>query len=451
MRYTEELSWILDKAGTTLQTNEEKIRENIAFVHELGLKCDSVGWCKLDLTDPQVPEVFQKISAFCKERGWTARCSYKRTYIDVESEWFELTASPFKDNTIADRMEAVTEQGEKLNIRTIRAFHEHSVGPKHWGKDLLVPERFRTACIRNGFALDFCWAKDIGKYDAEQYFYVYGKHLIPRIAVDFDLKHSEEQLRAAGGWLPQITEVFHTLQFVNLPDCHLSEDLPQQGIVYAHIPMTNSCAGRNTILIHQDTADALLREKALPVGALRPVPVVDALPDGYVLQETQPIPRPSRAFMDSHLAEYEQLKRKVRPIRAISEKEALKLLRSAKKERKEDFRKAMSKADAQLLVVPAFAPVLPYYLIANGGFLSDEYELLPYSKAVTATEEFRLQVEAESLADKPPDGVVIAVCPDGDNILLCGSGTVIRFSHEAPEVTEEWTSPAQFIADACNG
>ena len=50
MKYSEELLWILDKPGTTLHNQDEAFQENIAFVHSLGLKCDCVGWCKMDLS-----------------------------------------------------------------------------------------------------------------------------------------------------------------------------------------------------------------------------------------------------------------------------------------------------------------------------------------------------------------------------------------------------------------
>ena len=45
MRYTEKLLWILDENPAQRRGyNEEKVRENIDFVHSLGLKCDCVGW-----------------------------------------------------------------------------------------------------------------------------------------------------------------------------------------------------------------------------------------------------------------------------------------------------------------------------------------------------------------------------------------------------------------------
>ena len=52
MKYTETLDWILDKRGAKLG-DEAAYKENIDFVHSLGLKCDCVGWSKLDLASPR--------------------------------------------------------------------------------------------------------------------------------------------------------------------------------------------------------------------------------------------------------------------------------------------------------------------------------------------------------------------------------------------------------------
>ena len=154
--------------------------------------------------------------------------------------------------------------------------------------------------------------------------------------------------------------------------------------------------------------------------------------------------------MQKSIAEYEKLKSTERPLRLISEKDAVKLLRLAKKERKEDFKKAFTEAKSVDIIETSYAPLLPYYLIANGGYLSDEYELLSYDIATEENMLFTEELLTEELLEIKPDGIVIAKCPDGDKVLLCTDGKVIRFSHEEPVATEEWVSLAQFIADAIN-
>lgn len=454
MKYLEELLWILDKPETTLDNQHEAFQENIAFVHSLGLKCDCVGWCKMDLSNPRTPEILSSISTFCKENGWKARCLYTRKYVEVESDWYELVPTYFNDNTPWDRIETVTNENKKIYTRVIRAFHELSPSPKiqKWVEDIYVPERFRNFCIQNSIDdLDFCWAKDIGKYEAEQYFHVYGNRLVPQIAVDHDLKKSNIKLiSAAGGWLPEIANIFHELQQVNLQDCYLAEDLPDSGIAYVYIPRTFSGAARHTILLHKEIVQSLLKQKVLPLSALRPAAVVKSLPGGYSLKHTQVIERPTGQFMSTMLMEYEKLKNTARPIRMVSEKDALKMLRLAKKERKEDFQKGLPKAKSETLLNTAYNVLIPYYSVANGCFLSDEYELLSAVKAIEENIVFQENLSKEELLDTKPEGVVIGRCPDGDAILLCNDGKVVRFSHEEPVAVEQWPTLAQFFVDAIN-
>lgn len=472
MRYTEELHWILDKIGHRLG-NDDLYRQNIDFVHSLGLKCDCVGWCKLDLSHPRIREILREIARFCQENGWTARAYYTRSYTDVESDWYELVTSGFKDSTVADFLKMPSESGESVSLCVLRAFHELTAAPKSYGPHaILVPERFRNACLRFGINdLDDCWAQDKGKYEAEQYFHIYAKHTLPKIATSFRLDELDpERIQSAGGWLPMLTEVIHKFQRIALPDCYLRSDLPERGIVQAHVirkyqivmPASlceDSSEGRvvtqdvtsvvrNTILIHRDTVEILLREKALPASALRPVPVVDVLPGGYMWEECVPATRPSAAYQNKMLAAYEKLKATPRPARTITEKDALKVLRAAKKERKEAFQKALPRAKAAELADTAHAPLVPFFLVCSGGFLSDEYELLSYDRSVAESVEFYHALDAEELSAEKPEGIVIAKCPDGDAVLLCGNGTVIRFSHEAPEVLDQWPTLSQFLVDA---
>ena len=470
MKYKEELFWILDKPGTTIHNQDEKFRENKEFVHSLGLKCDCVGWCKLDLKNPKTAEILEKIAAFCKENDWKARAVYTRNYIDIESDWYELVPTKFNDTAIVDVIETFTKDSIKLNNYILRAFHETSIVPKSSYTDLFVPERFRNSCIQqNCNDLDYCWVKDKGKYEAEQYFHIYGKHLISHVAIGENIASSI--LPAMGGWLSKISEIFHEIQQINLPDCYLAADMPANGIAYiclykdypyidaklsedsneyAYYVKTRKELTRNTILIHKDTAKTLLKDKALSAKNLRPAPIVETLPAGYTLLQTDTIARPDFSFMNKMNLEYEKIKETSRPKRIVSEKDALKVLRKEKKERKDDFHKALSKTKVQEIYETDYRVIVPYYLVANGGYLSDEYELLSYAQAVIENNQFHTQLKTEELLEERPDGIIIAKCPDGDSILLCKNGSVLRFSHEAPEITNQWPSLSHFIIDAIN-
>lgn len=448
MKYTEELLWILDKDGVKLKGDAE-YQENIAFVHSLGLKCDCVGWSRLKLADPGTEEILDAIEGFCRKNGWKARGLYFRDYPETERDWYELTPGEIKEATEADRPVVETGDGGSLKLANLRAYHETSSGPKRWMEEILVSERFREACLRHGIpGAEFCWARDVGKYAAGQYFYLYGTQRISRIAVDRELRlENREKIKELGGWLPRIAEIFYRLQQINLQDCYLASDLPAGGVACAYCPRTFSYCGRRKMLIHKDAAALLIREKAIAPAALRPAAVVETLPGGYTLDETQVKPRPTADYMARALAEYEALKAAPRPVRQVSEKDALKVLRAAKRERKADFGKAMPKARAEALGQTPYAPMRPYYLVVSGGYLSDEYELLPWDRTQECDGEFRVQMAAEELLESKPEGVVIAKCPDGDTVLLCADGSVVRFSHEMPEAIGQWPTLAQFIFD----
>ena len=459
MKIIETLHWILDNDDKSI-AGDDKYRLNIEFVHSLGLKCDCVGWSTLDLLNPRADEILSAIDSFCKKNGWKARGVYTRTYADYSSDWYELIPTIFKDNTLYDSDECESEQGETVKIYNLRAYHELRSSPKCWAHEsMLVPERFRDACIRHNITdVDFCWARDTGKYQAEQYFHLYCNNQIPTIASCRDITvEDKERIEALGGRLPQIAGIFYKLHQSNSQTCYMESDIPDCNIAHAYLQRTYSMFGKtyvdcveNKFLIHKSFAQILLQEKAISESDLMPAMVVKELPSGYTLGHTVMPDRPTARYLQKSIAEYEKLKKTERPLRLISEKDALKLLRMAKKERKEDFQKALPKAKGPEIAETSYAPVLPYYLIANGGYLSDEYEVLPYDKAVEENKLFAEELLAEELLETKPDGVVFAKCPDGDKILLCRDAKVIRFSHEQPVAIEEWVSLAQFVADAIN-
>ena len=123
-------------------------------------------------------------------------------------------------------------------------------------------------------------------------------------------------------------------------------------------------------------------------------------------------------------------------------------MRKTKTENKENFNKKMKKDIAESLTGTAYEPIAPYYLVADGGYLSDEYRLLPYLDTMEATEDFLSAMAQEEFLENKPQGIVIATCADGDKVLLCPDKTVIRFPHDGLEATTEWINLAEFIIDA---
>ena len=463
MQYTETLDWILDKHGAKLG-DEAAYKENIDFVHSLGLKCDCVGWSTLDLASSRAEEILAAIARFCRQNGWRARGMYTRTYAG-ESDWYEIRFAQAKEefSKFNDFREVPDEHGGMVTIRTVKAFYEPNPAPRWCTLDArLVPDRFRAVCLHEGWTdVEFCWAQDKGKYAAPQYFHIYPRHAVAHstdsTSFGYSAKHPSpsdaqtlQRMQLLGGSLPRLTKMFYDLM-VFLPYCYLASELPSGGFSSAYTaPDERRKVGYQRILVHRDMAEVLLRERALQPSALMPVPVLDAFLPGYVSEERTHQPVPAKAVREELLRAYEALKAADRPVRAVAEKEAVKLLRAAKKARKDDFAKAMPKAKAEALANTPWGPLAPYWLIAQSGYLSDEYEyeLLSHERAIGETEAFHRELAAEELLTDKPDGVVIAACADGDKVLLLTNGTVIRFSHEATEETNCWPSLAQFMADA---
>ncbi len=449
MVFKEKLTWILDNKNH--KSDDDEYQANIDFVHSLGKKCDCVGWSVLDMDEPDADKVLDKIDTFCKQNGWRARGWYERIYTDITSDWYELKTEDFKDNTIIDGLDVPCENGDKLFLAIISAYHELSHSPKDY-HGICIPERFRNACIKNNISdVDFCWVQDKGRYEAEQYFYIYPHNSVPRIVYDKNLsKKNTSELQALGGYLPKIASVFYDLQHIDLPDCFLSEDMPSGGIVYVYCPSTYDFCGRHKVLIHKDIAETLINEKAISPSNLTPACVLDKCPEGYTLDKTETLSPPTREYIENSLVQYQKLKSKSRPEYIISEKEALKFLRKTKRGRKEEFNKKINKKYVENIMNSPCNSLLPYYQITDGGFLSDEYEFLSYVNSLKITEEFFTKLEKEELLETKPDGVVIATCANGDFVLFTKNEKIIRFSHETPDIVSEWQNPAQFFVDAIN-
>ena len=448
MRIIETLDWIIDYNDSRI-VDDEKYKLNIEFVHSLGLKCDCVGWCKLDLSHPNLDEILCKIKAYCKNMNCRVRAYYKRTYVDYESDWYELIPTDFNDNTVCGSEEYKSVRGKTVKVFSLRACNETKSAPKEWYESIFVPERFRDACIRNNISgVEFCWAKDKGKYQAEQYFCLYSDYNASSVISDKGILNGDKKrISALGGALSKVVEVVDTFQNIELQNCYLEHDLPSGMIAHAYVPRNFSYVGRNAFLIHKSLAEILLKVKAISEKVLRPAMITRDIPGGYISEKTEAMDRPCADCLSQSIVEYERLKNKERPIRSVTEKDALKIFKSAKRERKEDFGKPLSKALENDIAETKYAPLLSYYLIADGAFMSDEYRLLSYENAILENKVFIENLESEELLKEKPCGIVFAKCADGDSVLLSDNGNVIRFNHEEPVVCCEWVNLHAFVSD----
>lgn len=307
----------------------------------------------------------------------------------------------------------------------------------------------------------------MGRYASEQYFFLYPNQFIPRIACDHGLCYAEEgsplrtekyfskphgpgseiyeRISKISKTFPRVAEIFYTMEF-RIQDYYPAKAMPKNGFAYTYQHKTEWT--RSKVLIHKDIAEQLLQEKLLCRKDLRPVLFYDEeVPPGYVEMEMKPVSIPEDEHFAQMQTEYEACIKVPRPVRKTTTKEAVSLLRKAKTARKADFKKRMPKETAVTLENTAYGPLIPYYSVAAAGILSDEYDLFSYDEAQAATAEFSLDMEKEELLEHRIQGVVFTWCADGDKVVLCPDGTVVRVSHETKDGIEEWPTLAEFFAD----
>ena len=174
----------------------------------------------------------------------------------------------------------------------------------------------------------------------------------------------------------------------------------------------------------------------------------DAEPEGYYIQTSEPLPYPSAEVVRELEAEYEKLMQNPRPERKAADKEALKQFRQAKRLRPENFGKGLAGKVRATLAATPYEWLSPYYAVSDGGYLSEEYQFLPYAESVKETADFAAKIAEEQLPADRCAGTVIAKGADGDWVVVCDDGSVRRISHETMDADETWETVAQFFSDA---
>lgn len=485
MKIDEHLSWILDYKKDTYSYEEEvpdkcisssewvernyikfeaKIKENVEFVHSLGLKCDSVGWCSLDLNRPDIDSLLEKINAFALKEGFYLRGNYSREISDFDSEWY-LLESEYLSNGEWNYVNVTDRNGNLLKIDEVYAYKVPKYIQALWNTKLPhVNENIRNCCLNHGFSgVDFYWIRDIGRYNATQFFGLVIENTVSEFACDRYLSYSDskdkeyknndhsvgsplyQKYLALGGTLPKLSQMFYDLG-INLPIQLPRNKMPESD--FAYINFYRGDYSKHYALIKKDIADILLSEKVIRKEYLTPVILYDKEPKGYHIQTSETLQYPSEEVIKKLEFDYDKLKKNPRPERKASEKDALKLFRKIKRLRPEDFKKRLDKKKLETLVATTYELLSSYYSISDGGYLSDEYCFLSYMESLSETQVFTVEIENEELLIDSYTGVVIAKCADGDTVIFNNDNSVKRISHETLDVCESWDTVAQFFFDS---
>lgn len=412
-QFKEKISWKID--GIDKKDNYDNA---INFVHSFKLKCDCVGWCNMNLTDKSDFKLLEQICESAKQKKGTTRCCYEKEESFYESDWYILKATK--------TCEYVYNEGVKVYKLT----QNDNIA---FADDIMIAnERFVKFCIENGFTgVNFAYVRDVSRYKSNTYYAILPTENI-KAATDVGNKfsgkykhHSDEYrlIDSFGGNLSRVSKCFDQMQFIDYP-LMLPNDIDIQ-TDFCYIAYKDVVAWE--ILIKKTVADLLLDSKLISKHNLVPVRYCDATAHKKLLT-----PCRKKEFLPQSLTEAwsknrEIYESKIKPSYVPNEKDAINLLKNAKKERKEDFSKPLSKKisetiDAELSVLTSV------FKVSDGCYINDEMYLLPFVDIKPTTQEFFKNIANEEL--NLNGSFVIGNIINGDNILLNKNQTVMVLDHE---------------------
>ena len=254
----------------------------------------------------------------------------------------------------------------------------------------------------------------------------------------------QKELAKLGEKFPHFADICYKFA-IHLPFYYPEREMPEEGII--HAICEQGSGSHKMLLVHKKTAGILLREKLITQKMLSPEMLYTEVPDGYKEVPLETYPVKSQEFIDKQYAAYEEFIKKPRPKHKPTEKQALSMLRKAKRDNKDDYGKQMKKAVAEGLAQAPYAPLMPYYLVADGGRINSEYTFLSDAEAQKETAEFVSDMEKEELMDERFEGIVFAKGADGDRVILAPDGVPSRIGHDSLEAIDTWDDLAMFFSD----
>lgn len=421
------------------------------FLKNLGLKGDYVGWCELKKLSPDfLKELFLK----AKEEKLRVRGIYKLTLTpEFESEWYELEGVPVPRSLDIDERENYTHEGKTYYLSSIRAF----AMPKN------VAATTRTlcdfACFRedtvnalqeNGFSgAEFIWIPDIGKFKApHQYYSAFPKTLLPYCyeniydCLDYDIKSADFKNLSESAYI--IAKNCNALT-LDLPLAVERKLLPDCDFAGIYSPLTQ----HHRLLVRKNCRDFLIKKGFLKPEHFESVIVIeDSVSENNAKPllliksgNFKPIPQKIKNEIEE---KYKKHLKKEKPLRVASEKLALQSLRLAKKDNAEYFGK---RASVKLLQNVTDERLIPYYKVANGGVISDEYTFYSIEETAKETAEFHKIQALENTDIIPQNAVVFGTAADGEKIILLPDGKVVRYQQGETGFNFTWDNLPCFFTE----
>ena len=473
--------------------SNEELSDKFArdFVHSLGLKTFSGTWSTIELDSHVINEFVNKAKTLLLNKlgrfnGFSSLVQYIQEEDNETIDWYELRSD--KSMAIVDYGEIITCKADKMSPNVHIA--------SGWSYNIFVSEKFKRVVETSGLTgLDFVWLKDIGKFQAPQWFLPVILKPLGR-GIDhpwFDIN----TLRGPNSFQPTDSKFRHGInQFragqikkdINIDSLHRDIinffDPEMLSIVSFHrflrdfTPNTDFAftwkegdrdrksdglfLQDRVLCISKKAKDILLQNKLIEKNNINPIEIIDEPAEKTrILDGKGEFPTPFYSYAHVELSslknklehQWEEFNKVVKPDKVISINQAIKLLIEAKRNRPDDFQKPLAKTEVSIDIVGS----LPAYWIeilkkSNGCEINSECVLVPLQQL----EQFGKEKEkwCRGVEEEFPINLIpIGYVGDGDWYSLetrpssTQDAKVKRISHETCHPIDEWNSIADFIYD----
>ena len=435
----EKLTFIVEHPNLQDEKEYEYSRE---FAKSFGFRSDCVGWVS-DI----VPtfEMLQKMLDRAKTEGVNLRAYYEINISeDYPCEWYWMIGNPKGGHLAASEWDKydgypigkVKAYSVPDNIRFTR------IGCTDF---LMLREDIVRSIENENFkGMEFVWCPDKGRYRSLQYFQSFPQYILPHW---YQCTHKKLTENIAS----HLTENAKLLAreakevWLELPMAVDTRFISQDDFVATYPADSHD----NRVLVRKRVRDHLVEKKLAKPNDFEPVIACEGLTreNAFPLVKREsckytPIPEKVRSLIER---EYKRSLEKEKPIRIATEKDALSKLRRAKKEEKDMFGK---KANENLLCCATDQRLIPYYKVANGGALSDEYFYFSIEDSIIENEKFWALQDLECSEIIPNNAKVFGATADGENIILLPDGTVVRYQQGEVQINLKWNDLPSFFVEA---
>lgn len=422
----EEITWKIDNID-----KPDEYQNAIDFVHSFGLRSDCVGWCSLTINGEKDFELLKLISEKAKQKKGRTRCYYKKTETGIETDWYILRSNRKCDYEY------------ESGIKAYRLTSNDSIAMAD--EIVIVNQGFVDFCTSKAYSgVEFAYMRDIGRYQANTYYALIPNENIKiatNIGISFAGKSKKyESIDYYNGNLWRISKYFDEMELIDYPIMISKEDEPKSDFCY----VAYSDFAYYDVLVRKSVADELIKNKLISKSNLIPVRYCDSNTQKNLLCKCAKKEVISKETLDFWKENRKEFEKKKKPLYKPCEKEALRILRRAKRERPEDFEKPLSKIFAEQ-ISDKLSNLKAIYKISNGFYINEEIYILPFLDIEHETKDFFKNTNDDFTASEFKGCYIIGQVANGDKVIYRYDGSVVVFDHEDYYNSKKYNSIWEFI------